>query len=214
VIRMLRHSRRFLPAGVFLALAPAALAQVWTEQGPGPILNGQDEGIPVNPVNGAVNAIVTSPTDPNTLYSGTVNGGIWKTSNGQAASPVWTPLTDFQLPALSINSLAISPLDSNTLFGGTGSTSSDAFDGTPGFGVVKSTDGGLTWSILAAATFAGRRIASIVPTSCLSGGQVVLAGTLFDRGGVYRSTDGGVSFTRLSGNGISGLPNGGVSRIV
>jgi len=190
-------------------------AQAWIEQGPGPILAGQTEGITNNPVSGGVNAIAIAPGDGNTVYAGTVNGGIWKSTNALSANPIWIPLTDQQLPALSIESLAISPLDANTIFGGTGSTSADAFDGNPGYGVVKSTNGGTTWTVLAGATFAFRGIASIVPTAATTGsGQVVLAATLFDGGGLYRSTDGGVTFARLSGNGVSGLPDGGVSNIV
>jgi hypothetical protein len=194
--------------------AAALAAPAWVEQGPGPILNGQDEGLPgPNPVAGAINAIVPSPSSADIVFVGTVNGGVWKTSNATAATPTWTPLTDTQLPALSINSLAISPVSPNTLFAGTGSTSSFAFFGSPGFGVARSTDGGVTWTVLAAATFAGRRIDSIVPTT-LSGGNVVLAATLFDEGGVYRSTDNGVTFTRISGNGTSGLPSAGVSKLI
>jgi hypothetical protein len=43
----------------------------------------------------------------------------------------------------------------------------------------------------------------------LSGGNVVLAATWRDGGGVY-----GVSFTRMSGNGTSGLPNTGVTSLI
>src|SRR5262249_37485505 len=78
------------------------------------------------------------------------------------------------------------------------------------------TDGGDTWTVLAASTLAGREINSIVPTT-LDGGNVVLAATLFRvvvLGGVFRSTDLGSSFTRLSGNGTSGLPDGDVSSLV
>jgi len=194
-----------------LAVRPS-FAQVWTERGPGPTLNGQSEGIPTNPVSGAVNQIAVPPGgDGNTIYVATVNGGIWKTTNGLSATPTWIPLTDFQLPALSMNSLAISPVSPNTIYGGSGSTSSNASDGSPGFGVVKSIDGGTTWTILAGTTFAGRRINSVVPTG-LSGDQVVLAATLADRGGLYRSTNGGATFTRISGG--SGLPDAGVSSLI
>src|SRR6266481_4415711 len=176
----------------------ALAAPAWVEQGPGPIFNVNIvEGLPgPNPAAGAINAIAADPTTADIVFVGTVNGGVWKTANATAASPIWTPLTDQQLPALSINSLAMSPVDPNTVFAGTGSTSSDAFLGSPGFGVARTTDGGATWTVLAAATFTGRRIDSIVPTT-LSGGKVVLAATL--RGslaGVYRSADKGVSFAR------------------
>ena len=91
---------------VALSVGAAALAApAWVEQGPGPILNAQDEGLTNNPVAGAINAIV--PISADIVFVGTVNGGVWKTSNATAATPTWTPLTDIQLPALSINSLAV-----------------------------------------------------------------------------------------------------------
>ena len=206
---------------------PAVSAPRWIEQGPGPILNGPVTVVPGNhPVAGAINGIVVSGTNPDLVYVGTVNGGIWETTNATAESPHWSPLTDRRLPGLSINSLALSPVHPAILFAGTGSTSSYNSDGSPGFGVARSTDGGRTWAVLAQDTFAGRRINSIVPTA-LDGGSVVLAATQRDSppgktsptrgvggGGVFRSTDTGDSFVRLSGNGSSGLPDQGVSNLV
>src|SRR5438309_190782 len=58
-----------------LCLAPA-LGQ-FVEQGPGPILFGQDEGIPDDPVSGAINWIVLDPANRNIAYLATVNGGVW-----------------------------------------------------------------------------------------------------------------------------------------
>jgi hypothetical protein len=75
----------------------AALAQApaWVEQGPGPILNINNvEGLPGNPAAGAINAIVPSPRSADIVFVGTVNGGVWKTSDATAANPTWTPLTD------------------------------------------------------------------------------------------------------------------------
>jgi hypothetical protein len=204
---------------------PSNSAPRWTEEGPGPILNGQTQGISDNTVAGAINAIAASRTNPDLVYVGTVNGGIWKTTNATADSPSWTPLTDRKLPGLSINSLAISPVHPRILFAGTGSTSSFVFDGSPGFGVARSIDGGRSWTVLAQDTFSGRRINSIVPTT-LDGGNVVLAATWFDSppgetgeglvggGGVFRSNDLGDTFVRLSGNGSSGLPDETVSSLV
>ena len=59
-------------------VAPASAGPPWVEQGPGPILNGQDEGLTNNPVAGAINAIV--PISADIVFVGTVNGGVWKTS--------------------------------------------------------------------------------------------------------------------------------------
>jgi hypothetical protein len=193
---------------------PAFPQPTWVEQGPGPILfDANTEVPPDSAVSGAINAIAVSPMDPGLIYAGTVNGGVWRTTNATANSPTWTPLADQQLPALSITSLALSPVDTSIVFAGTGSASSLAREGSPGFGVARSTDGGDTWTVLAASTFAGRRIESIVPTD-LEDGNVVLAATLLDGGGVFRSTDLGSSFTRLSGDGTSGLPDQGVSSLV
>ena len=182
----------------------------WEEEGPGPILNGVNNN---SPVAGAINAIVPSRTSPDVVFVGTVSGGVWKTSNATAAVPAWIPLTDHQLPQLPIKSLAMSPVKPQTLFAGTGSTTSFNRFGELGIGVARSTDGGETWKVLARSTFTGRTITSIVPTT-LNGGKTVLAATWPDQGGVYRSTDNGVTFTRISGNGTSGLPNAGVTNLV
>jgi hypothetical protein len=209
----------------FTSVTLAVSAPHWVEEGPGPILNGPAL-VPAqnNAVAGAINAIAVGRTNPDLVYVGTVNGGVWRTTNATADSPSWSPLTDRRLPGLSINSLALSPLNSRAVFAGTGSTSSRSFIGSPGFGVARSTDGGHSWTVLAQDTFAGRRINSIVPTA-LESGNVILAATLFDSlpsgsccevpaGGAFRSTDMGDSFGRLSGNGSSGLPDQGVSSLV
>lgn len=182
----------------------------WIDQGPGPTQHGQTQGD--LSVAGAINAIVTSPTDANIIYVGTVNGGVWRTQNGTAANPSWEPRTDEALPGLSIKSLAFSPVHSNTVFAGTGSTSSFSGIG-PAFGVARSTDGGKRWAVLASSTFQSRTISSIVPTR-LSHGNVVLAATSDSGGGVFRSTDLGNSFSQISGVSGTGLPAGGVSSLV
>jgi len=114
-----------LLVGLSGATAALAAPPAWVEQGPGPILNAPGvQGLAgPNPAAGAINAIAADPTTADIVFVGTVNGGVWKTANATAANPIWTPLTDQQLPALSINSLAMSPVDPNTVFAGTGSTS-------------------------------------------------------------------------------------------
>jgi hypothetical protein len=201
--------------GVGLACTtPANSAPRWVEEGPGPIFGDFFVAIPPNsPVSGAINAIAPSLTNPDLVYVGAVNGGVWKTTSATADSPSWSPLTDRRLPGLSINSLAVSPLNPRILFAGTGSTSSCSFDGSPPFGVARSTDGGRVWNVLAQDTLAGYPINSVVPTA-LDGGNVVLVANLFGGGGVFRSADAGNSFVRLSGNGSSGLPDGGASNLV
>jgi hypothetical protein len=195
----------------------------WVEQGPGPITGGLVEGLPTTA--GAVEAIATDPHNADLVYVGAVNGGVWRTTNATAANPTWTPLTDLQLPGLAINSLAVSPVNPNTIYAGTGSVSSfSTFATNPGIGLAQSTDGGSTWQLLASDTLARQNIRSVVPTT-LGGGGVVLVATQLaadpqfkllsrDGGGVYRSTDGGAHFTRISGGAGTGLPDQAVSDLV
>jgi len=206
-------------------LLSISVGPVWTEQGPGPILNG-DVQVPAqsNPNTGAVNKVVLDASDPNTAYAATVNGGIWVTHDANTTSssgPSWTPLTDLY-PSLSVTSLATSPLDSATLYAGLGRTSNGAQDGGPEVGILKSTDHGATWQQEdPGSIFNGRRIDFVVPTA-LSGpnGQIVLAGTAEgDGGGVYRSDNGGQTWSRISAPfgqpaGTSGLPSAAVSDLI
>lgn len=174
----------------------------WVEQGPGTIQNGNNvEGISNNPQAGAVTALAPDPTNADRLFVASTNGGIWRTTNATAASPHWEPLTD-QFPSLSMSAIAFSPLDAtqNTLFAGGGRTSSGFGDGGAQIGVLKTTDGGNTWSQIGA-SLAGNRINQIIPTSIgTAATQVVLAAT---NNGIFRSTDGGLTFAPaavLAGN--------------
>jgi hypothetical protein len=195
-------------------------------------LQGQPLGLNPqgNPDVGAVNALVPDPHNVNILYAATASGGIWETTDATDSNPIWVPLTDNQ-PNLSIGDIAISPLDASTLYAGTGHFSNGGignegmFNGPAGDGVLKSTDGGTTWSpLLGQSTLVGQNIRTILPTPVTTpSGQVVLAGTFnFDQSlsiptppaGVYRSSDGGLTWTRISGTTSSGLPNGAVESLV
>jgi hypothetical protein len=194
------------PQGISAA-APAA-PNFWINEGPSPGINGQETVAPNNQINGAIQAIAVHPTDPNIMYVGSVNGGIWKTTNATAASPHWVPLTD-NLPSLSIGALEFDPTDAThqTLIAGIGSTSSyflnDQFTG-----VLRSTDGGTTWSQLgtAAASLGGENITSVAArgTTLLAAADNGWGGGLGK--GLFRSTDSGANWTSIS-DGAHGLPN-------
>lgn len=117
----------------------------WTSLGPAGATGGQVEGITNRPVTGPVQAILAHPTDPDILYIGAVNGGVWKTTNATAASPSWTPLTDEQA-SLSIHSLTFDLNDPtyNTIYAGIGRRSSYGQVGGQRTGLMRSTDGGQT----------------------------------------------------------------------
>jgi photosystem II stability/assembly factor-like uncharacterized protein len=92
---------------------------------------------------GRVTAIATHPTDPNTFYVGAAAGGLWKTSDH---GKTWQSLTD-NFPMLSIGCITIDPHDANTIYIGMGECNGSA-DSYPGNGLLRSTNGGLSWTSL------------------------------------------------------------------
>jgi outer membrane autotransporter protein len=143
------------------AWATAAAAQTFIPQGPsphfGPTLVVQSGDVPPNGTSaGAVQAIVTDPTNANTIYIGGVNGGVWATRNGGAT---WTPLSDTQR-SLSIASLAVDPTNTNVLIAGTGITSSSRQGGQK-IGILYSNTGGASWNELGGATLQGKSIVGV-----------------------------------------------------
>lgn len=104
----------------------------WTFSGPASTASGY-YGI------GRLNTIAFHPTDPNTFYVGAPAGGLWKTTNGGVS---WTCLTD-HLPVIGVSDIAINPTNPNIVYILTGDC--DGSD-TYSIGVLKSTDGGITWN--------------------------------------------------------------------
>jgi uncharacterized repeat protein (TIGR01451 family) len=182
---------------------PAGPLGQWLPQGPGPALNGQVENIPgMNPVTGGVHAIIIAhPTNANILFLGGVNGGVWRTTNATAANPSWTSLTD-QFPSLSIGALELDPIDpsNQTLVAGIGRYSNFGLRGGPLTGLLRTTDGGNTWTQLGQAALAGRNVSSVGPR----GNTILVAVNSGSGPGMYRSTDGGATFPFISGtNGLN-----------
>lgn len=88
--------------------------------------------------------VAFDPVDPNTFYTGSAQGGLWKTTDGGTN---WTPLTD-QLPYTGVTHCVVDPTSPNTIYIIVGYPYSwTAFSK----GVYKSTDGGLTWNATALA---------------------------------------------------------------
>ncbi|MBN8702869.1 MAG: T9SS type A sorting domain-containing protein [Bacteroidetes bacterium] len=97
---------------------------------------------------GRVNGIFFHPSDSNTFWVGTPDGGLWQTTNG---GQTWSCNTDL-LPNLGISDMAINPQNPNTMYVATGDkygyvgSSSGFWGGTYSSGILKSTDGGNTWN--------------------------------------------------------------------
>ncbi|MGB7324761.1 MAG: Ig-like domain-containing protein, partial [Rubripirellula sp.] len=184
----------------------------WTPQGPFSASNGQVESLsPGGQIVGAIHTVLAHPTDADTLYIGATNGGVWRTDNASATFPDWTPLTD-SLPSQSIGAMAFDTADptSETLYAGTGRYSSFGRTGAERVGLYKSTDGGANWTILDD-KLAGGNISGIAANA----DNVVVSVNVADSGGfantgIFRSVDGGTTFTQVSvGDGTTtGLPGG------
>lgn len=146
-----------------------------------------------NPEIGAINQIAVVPGLPNSIYVASVNGGVWHTSNGTSPSPTWTPLTD-AYPSLSVSALAVSPLDAtgNTVFAGIGKVSSAGQYGGPQVGVMRTTNGGKTWSVIGGgADRSAGECGTAHKRVRRRGAQLVLVGTTSN--GLYLSLNGNLS---------------------
>jgi hypothetical protein len=185
-----------------LSGSPALMAPGdWTSIGPAPLTTTSSSG--------RVSAIAVHPTNPQTIYVGGAQGGVWKSVNGGSS---WTPLGDTQC-SLAIGSIALDPQNPNIVYVGTGEQNYSG-DSYYGCGVLKSTDGGQTWTTLGSSIFdtttggaqIGRLI--VIPSGTSAPSTTILAGTSF---GFYRSTDGGVNWTQTT---IPGSANRHVTDIV
>ncbi len=134
---------------------------------------------------GRINCITFHPTNGNIVWAGTPAGGLWKSTDGGVN---WSTNTD-QLPNLGVSAIAIDPQHPDTMFIATGDR--DAGD-TYSFGILKSTNGGLTWNATGLSFSIAQNVRAcdlyIVPTNT----QIVIAAT---RNGMYRTTDGGTTWT-------------------
>ncbi|MDQ1639548.1 MAG: hypothetical protein QOF62_2887 [Pyrinomonadaceae bacterium] len=143
---------------------------------------------------GRVLAVSGVRGQPDTFYFGAVGGGVWKTTD---AGGTWTPIFDTQ-PVASIGALAVSTSNPEVIYVGSGEADMRS-DISVGNGVYKSTDAGQTWSYLG--LHDTRQIGRILidpknPNIVLVAALGHGFGPNTERG-VFRSTDGGKSWTRV-----------------
>lgn len=156
-----------------------------------------------NDVGGRTRALAVDLTDSNVLLAGGVSGGIWKSIDGGSS---WN-LKNLTTQHLSVTSIAQDPISTDIWYYSTGE-----FDGNSasdisqaayffGEGLFKSTDRGETWNPVPSAAddptmwdnlFDLVSRVAVSPTT----GTVFIASHAF---GIYRSTDGGDSFSNSFG---------------
>lgn len=179
----------------------------FTSLGPKPLrMTGCSGCYDYGTTEGRVNDIVVDPTTTTNgsivAYAATVGGGVWKTTNCCSSSTTWAVTTDDPLLAtISIDTVTIDPLNHNTIYAGTGDLNFGSFS-MGSQGILKSTDGGATWTLLGANVFgpALPEPAGQFPQYNAVGkvrvdprnSSNVVAGT---KTGLYFSYDGGVNWS-------------------
>jgi len=145
-----------------------------------------------------------------TLWLGAAGGGVWRTDKALAGNANWVQVSD-SLPTNTVGSLFYDAAR-KTLYVGTGEANASGDSGA-GQGVWKSTDGGNHWTALGGnAVFVGRAASSVTVdpanantiyvsttrsvrgvSSVTGGGTSLIPGAA--KWGLYKSTDGGATFT-------------------
>ncbi len=148
--------------------------------------------IPVGPPGGDVRSLAADPRDPNRVYLGTADGVVYRSDDGGHR---WERLSPgFPKRGMSLDEILVDPsgqvLVAYWEVGGTGG------------GVARSTDGGVHFTLLSGIEGESVRALAAAP----SRPQVLVAGAL---SGVFRSTDGGETWGRVSPEGHGDLRNVG-----
>lgn len=205
-------------------------------------------------IGGRTLCLAINPLDSNVLWLGSASGGIWKSTTAGRGAEAWHRVeTGFTV--LGVSSIALDPSNPNIVYAGTGevynaensapNVAIRVTRGTYGIGILKSSDGGATWSksldwgygqlrgvqdikinperpatVLAATTegllrswdagstwhiIHNKRMAVDIEIDPVDTNRIyVTHGSLDDQdvSGVYRSTNGGVNFSKLT----NGLP--------
>jgi len=140
-----------------------------------------------SPIAGRVNAVAFDPVDPDTYWVGGP-GGLFKSTD---AGVTWRALSD-RFPVVSVSSIAVHPTNPDIVYVGTGD-----FDGAApyGCGLMKTTNGGLSWTNMLGGGIGTAAISAIVIDPDNPNIVNICTGRGGSRGFVYRSTNGGANWT-------------------
>ena len=168
------------------------------------------EGTSAN-MGGRTRALMFDPTDSQhkKVWAAGVTGGIWYTLDITDVNDDWVPLNDFY-PNLSISSLAYDPNEPTTFYAGTGEAQTARIiyreSSGLGMGILKSTDAGESWELIPSTSeFAyvtdievrNENGVSAIYAAVVSGTYQGEDHESQPSDGLYRSTNGGVSWDQV-----------------
>lgn len=145
-----------------------------------------------NNIGGRTRAILIDKNDPsgNTVFVGSVAGGLWKSEDITADPPNWQKVNDY-LENLSIGAIAQDPSHPELMYLGTGEGFPN-LDAVRGLGLFKSTDGGRNWTLLSSTVNTNFRATQDILVHPATGDIYAAAS-----GGLLRSTNGGDNWQKV-----------------
>jgi photosystem II stability/assembly factor-like uncharacterized protein len=182
------HRDRMPSGGIPGAYLPGAM---WEFLGPKNCSSPSRWAFGPGKISGRVACAAFDPANPLRIFLASAGGGVWRTNDG---GTTWLPLGD-GWSNITTSCVTIDPSNPLNIYVGTGD-----FDGQGGYsqGIMRSIDGGTTWTNVGNSDFGRYAVRRILvdPTN----GQIVTAVTGRGAGGqgkVWRSTDGGNTWTAV-----------------
>lgn len=151
-------------------------------------------------IGGRIVCMAIDPSNTNNLWVGSASGGMWRSTN---AGTSWT-YVETNLPVLGVSSIIIHPTNPQIIYAGTGEVYNTEFTnaggynvwktrGTFGIGVIKSINGGATWTQVL--TKNESELFGVQSMAFQPGNPSTVFACATD--GLHRSFDDGATWTRI-----------------